>query len=1227
MPSLSSNSATPNTSAIKKNGISTDVYDIANYVNEVKKEFTPDVDEDTLLLGTFGYFGAIQSDALQNSTIMASEFANESIATKAKFDKNVISHALNLNITTLNATPARIEVLLTFLEDEIIDAIGGGSGEFIFDRDNKIYFDRFEFHPDYDIIIKRVRLNNGDFTYTAMYRMTGEGVYTNPVSDITNPYLTPPVVMNVNGTSYLFTSCVLRQVEKTTIYKRILSDNTITSKTVNFSFESQLAGFDVDVTNSTDNVHLVPVYEGMDSDSQYSHIWYTYLDTATLRLKFDRDAYSPRINSNIQINLQTTQGEAGNFTWVGDYPQFSFDSDRLGYSNITVQIRPVTGESMYGVNKKSIDELRKIIPREALSRGSITNTKDLKNFFNAIDSDLSQVYLYKKRSNNRDFLYYMYIVMKDALANVIPTNTVNLVVNPDQLFTDVNKSRLIVKKGSILRLSSDGTTAFISSVEKPEEDVIDYTDSFYYIIPYNFAICVDPMYGMYFLTTMDENRSLYFSYINTECLFQYIATSINWKRLYLTDDDTYTLTIEMEQNISNDDSMITVGEGGVIDESNVRCFVVFYNSDNEPYRYLEGQISDYNNSAKIITFTFTMTSEDYIDQYNRIRIDGIYPVGGLSQLINYGYMPANCNAMIHILTRQPEYSTNLKYTDLFYEEVDLSTIIPGLDGWAISNSYTVNNGINFFYNYSDIVYSTISIGDGPFIPPDEPVKPEEPEPPDYDIGGDDIDDDPNDHTLLTEAGLYTAVLKAIDVALAEMPQIGTDETGTLYYKKGDEIIVFGDDDMNITIPENDIPNSGLEDDEITYGEPDEIYEVGGYEIEITPDVYTLATEICVVNTINRAYAKAMEYVHKYGTDDIGSLFIKRGKDIFTLSDDDNLITIPEEDPMPEIVTDDDEHYLTPPTYIIGGPTISDNPDVYTIATEIAAFKLIEQMKQAIISQVTTITVDNETGIGTIFDINKSTVIAQDTFETEPEVPEEGTEDDNETTRVATTNRAVNARLIITNETHKNNNSSSSSGTIKDSGITGETIPDSDVPFHYFIENVPVVKYGYFQTEEMVKYFMDELVRRKNYIDEAVRNLEDLFGINFKFVNTYGPSRLFTLDNSTKYINRVNLTLTFRLGLQVNYDDNILQYITDDIKIYMEDINSIDSIHMSNLVTEITTKYSDSIRFFEFVDMNGYGPSEQHLYSMQMPDDVITPEMVNVNTLLPDQIPDINIIIA
>ena len=161
---------------------------------------------------------------------------------------------------------------------------------------------------------------------------------------------------------------------------------------------------------------------------------------------------------------------------------------------------------------------------------------------------------------------------------------------------------------------------------------------------------------------------------------------------------------------------------------------------------------------------------------------------------------------------------------------------------------------------------------------------------------------------------------------------------------------------------------------------------------------------------------------------------------------------------------------------------------------------------------------------------------------------------------------------------------------------------------------------------MVQFFCEELIRRKAYIDDALTKIEDTFGINFKFVNTYGPSRLFTLDNYARTINRVNVSLTFRIGLQVNYDPNIITYIKEDIKDFIEDINSITSIHMSNLVTEITSKYAESIVFFEFVDMNGYGTDNQHLYSMAMPDNVITPELININTL-EDFTADITIIVA
>ena len=114
----------------------------------------------------------------------------------------------------------------------------------------------------------------------------------------------------------------------------------------------------------------------------------------------------------------------------------------------------------------------------------------------------------------------------------------------------------------------------------------------------------------------------------------------------------------------------------------------------------------------------------------------------------------------------------------------------------------------------------------------------------------------------------------------------------------------------------------------------------------------------------------------------------------------------------------------------------------------------------------------------------------------------------------------------------------------DDGIGYQVSPEEAKKYHFIIEDVPVVKFDYFLTEAMAQYFFRELVYRKEFIEEALVRIEDTFGINFKFVNTYGPSRLFTLDNSGRYVNRVNMTLNFRLGLQVNYEENIIQYIKD-----------------------------------------------------------------------------------
>lgn len=999
----------PTSSTSDNKKLTTDLYEIADYVGEIQADNMDGVSSDTLMLGIFGYMREVFSQTIQNTIIMASEFANEGIATKAKFEKNIIAHALGLGITNINAVPAQIEVYLTFIEDEIINALGGGSGDFIFDRDNQIYFDDLEFHPDYDIIIRRVRLSNGEFTYTAMYDMQGDGIYENPISDITNPYLTPPIVMAVNGTRYLFTSCLLRQVEKTTIYKKVLSDNTISSKTVNFTFDSQLAGFDVDVSNANGSTHLTPVYEGLSSSStRYAYVWYTYLDADNIRIKFDRNSYYPRINTDIEIHLQTTQGERGNFTWSGtDYPSFYFDSERLGYTNIFVQVRPINNESMYGMDKKTVDELKEIIPKEALSRGSITNTTDLQNYFNAIDTDSSKMYFYKRRDNCLERLYYSYIVMKDATNNIVPTNTVAIEVDPSALETDTGSGKLILKRGQILKLSADGNTCTLFDGDPTQEP--DYTDGFYYIIPYNFAINLDPMYGMYFLTTMNVNKNLGFTYINEECQFQYIATYINWNRKYLTETDTYVLTMNVAQNITADNTMITVDADGNITSSNVKAYIVFYNDEDEPIRYAEGTIGNFSRESGTFDFTFKFTSNDLIDSENHIRIAGLDQAGfSVGEGLDYAYLPGNTKAMIHIITYQPEFSTDTYYDDILGNtHIDIRDVIPIVDGWCITNSYEVLSGIDFFYNYSEIVYSNIEMigkeDQEPVTDPDDPY----------------------------------AEIKNIDITINgenyRFESIGDKVTQQMLSRASIEEFIL------------------------------DRYEEGE------------------VATFDRTYADPAQTVNQI-------------RDIqLDLGDGTSLTLqyVPRE-PDPE-------------------PGESDDPEAYS--------------------------------------------------------------------------------------------------------------------YYFHIHNVPLIKYDYFRDESMVEFFCSELVRRKSYIDQAIENLEDSFGMDFKFFNTYGPSKMYTLDGVSNYLNRVNLSLTFRLGLQVNYDENIVQYITDDVKEFVENINEITSVHMSNLVADITAKYEESITFFEFMDFNGYGPGEQHLYAMQMPDDVRTPELVNVNIILPEMTPDINIIIA
>ena len=178
-----------------------------------------------------------------------------------------------------------------------------------------------------------------------------------------------------------------------------------------------------------------------------------------------------------------------------------------------------------------------------------------------------------------------------------------------------------------------------------------------------------------------------------------------------------------------------------------------------------------------------------------------------------------------------------------------------------------------------------------------------------------------------------------------------------------------------------------------------------------------------------------------------------------------------------------------------------------------------------------------------------------------------------------------------------------------------------------LRSVPVVRYSYAYDEDHMQYIVEQFNYKKAYIDHALEILENCFLIDFKLYNTYGPSKIYSIDEAGEHlIDRVNMTFDFELKLLKNADVQTREYILKDVKDLIEDLNDDEDLHIPNLITTITTKYRNSIEYFEFLGFNGLGPGEQHLYRHEYDSVSMVPEFLTVHANN-DLTPDINIYLA
>jgi len=672
--------------------LNTDIYNISEFVEAIKAKHI-EADENTLAMGMLGYLGDLFSHEIQNSIIVSSENSEEFFVTRSKFEKNIMTHAVTAKVSDINATPAKMEVLFGISEKEFLNNMVNDI--LYIDSMTPIYLGEYEFHLDYNIKITRnTSAITGDNIYIALYDMSK----TNRISKITNPYLLPPYIMNIDGNRYIFIKSTIRQVEITKSYTKVITDDIIENKTFEFAFESQLADFKVIVNSGSTELELIPLFEGMpleDPDKKYCY--YTYIDSSTIRVSFIRDSYEPSLNTDITVLIQTTQGSSGVFKYTSDII-VKPESDEYVYTNMTFIVKPVT-DSEYGINRKSISDLKSIIPKEILARGSITTIKDLENYFNSLGDNNNKMVFLKKIDNQFERTYYSYMLLKDIDENIIPSNTGTISILGSQADSE-SDSRYILKPGTIFKL--DPITNIIErdlSVYTEEEITDLETNGFLYSSPFFIAINKSPLTLSFYLNLLDRRYLLLFNYINENSFIQFISTRVKWIRRLLEEPDTYNLQITLNQNTNENRNLIIADESGTItDSSKLRVFMILYNVEGEPLRYVEGSIVGYNKTELQYDYTIPFKTDDVILEDSSIKITNMYDIGSTD--ISVAYMkPTECKATIHIYAK----------FDIEYGRNGMDVLIPDMEGYSLCNTYEIDGGLDFFINFTDIVQSKVSV--------------------------------------------------------------------------------------------------------------------------------------------------------------------------------------------------------------------------------------------------------------------------------------------------------------------------------------------------------------------------------------------------------------------------------------------------------------------------------------------------------------------------------------
>ena len=160
--------------------------------------------------------------------------------------------------------------------------------------------------------------------------------------------------------------------------------------------------------------------------------------------------------------------------------------------------------------------------------------------------------------------------------------------------------------------------------------------------------------------------------------------------------------------------------------------------------------------------------------------------------------------------------------------------------------------------------------------------------------------------------------------------------------------------------------------------------------------------------------------------------------------------------------------------------------------------------------------------------------------------------------------------------------------------------------------MPVIMREYFEENQL--NVIELLDINKSAIDNVYEQIKDDFQVSLLFINTYGPSENFVIGLDDDKLDRVDISMSFRMrlvdGTSLSKSD-IKRFIVN----YVDNIDFInyENFHISKLIDALKDEFSD-IDFIEFEGVNNYS-SDKQLMSIDenLTNNTTVPEYLNIFT--------------